>query len=164
MLPLPCGFVFLQTLVSVLVSSVIPIPAFVAEAHTEISVGGCDCFVPALARFGDFEFWVDFSSLVQRSRIYTMDERILDLKIRRIEQLNEKLRESLKKDRIPASRAAALIIQASEDIPDPLIPSIWHLPPELNRYRVYQEAKSMGVGKNVSCCTIVWYAGYNCWI
>lgn len=56
MLPLPCGFVFLQTLVSVLVSSVIPIPAFVAEAHTEISVGGCDCFVPALARFGDFEF------------------------------------------------------------------------------------------------------------
>lgn len=84
-----------------------------------------------------------------------MDQRILDLKLRRVEQLNAKLREALKKERIPASRAAALIIQTSEETPDPLIPSIWNLPPELNRYRMYQETKHVGIGKNVSCCTIV---------
>lgn len=84
-----------------------------------------------------------------------MDDRILDLKIRRIEQLNEKLREALRKDRIPASRAAALIIKASQDIPDPLIPLIWHLPVEYNRYKAHQDAKGMGSGKSVLCCTIV---------
>lgn len=83
-----------------------------------------------------------------------MEDRILALKLRRIEQLNEKLKDSLKKDRIPASRAAALIIENSQDISDPLVPSVWHLPPELNRYRVYQELCNRP-SQGSDCCTIV---------
>lgn len=84
----------------------------------------------------------------------SMEDRILALKLRRIEQLNAKLKESLKKDRIPASRAAALIIETSQDIKDPLVPSVWHLAPELNRYRSYQEISS-GRTQKADCCTIV---------
>lgn len=84
----------------------------------------------------------------------SMEDRILALKLRRIEQLNAKLKESLKKDRIPASRAAALIIETSQDISDPLVPSVWHLPPELNRYRAYQEMCNARPQKT-DCCTIV---------
>lgn len=84
----------------------------------------------------------------------SMEDRILALKLRRIEQLNEKLKDSLKKNRIPASRAAALIIENSQDISDPLVPSVWHLPPELNRYRVYQELCNRPTHGS-DCCTIV---------
>lgn len=83
-----------------------------------------------------------------------MEDRILALKLRRMEQFNEKLKDSLKKDRIPASRAAALIIETSHDISDPLVPSVWHLPPEMNRYRVYQEMSNRPSHSN-DCCTIV---------
>lgn len=83
----------------------------------------------------------------------SVEDRILALKLRRLEQLNEKLKESLKKDRIPASRAAALIIETSQDISDPLVPSVWHLPPEQNRYRVYHELCNRPT--LAGCCTVV---------
>lgn len=83
----------------------------------------------------------------------SMEDRILALKLRRLEQLNEKLKESLKKDRIPASRAAALIIETSQDISDPLVPSVWHLPPEQNRYRVYHDLSNRPT--LAGCCTVV---------
>lgn len=84
----------------------------------------------------------------------SIEDRILELKLRRIEQLNMKLRESLKKDRITAFSAAALIIQTSQEISDPLVPAVWHLPPELNRYRVYQEMINRRP-ERAECCTIV---------
>lgn len=84
----------------------------------------------------------------------SMEARILALKLRRIEQLNDKLKETLKKDRITASRAAALIIETSQDISDPLVPSVWHLPPGLNRYRAYQEMCNSR-NQKTDCCTIV---------
>lgn len=82
-----------------------------------------------------------------------IEERILILKLRRIEQLNEKLRESLKRDRIPASRAATLIIELAQETPDPLVPSSWPLQSELNRYRVHNQLLSMQ--QKTECCTIM---------
>lgn len=84
----------------------------------------------------------------------SMEERILELKLRRIEELNDKLKESLRKNRIPASRAAALIIETSQEISDPLVPSVWRLPPEQNRYRAYQELCNQRPHKS-ECCAIV---------
>lgn len=83
-----------------------------------------------------------------------MEDRILALKLRRIEQLNANLRETLARDRIPASRAAALIIQTLQDTPDPLIPLLWKTSAELNRYRIYQEAHQSR-GGSTGCCAIV---------
>lgn len=90
---------------------------------------------------------------------YTMDEsqqmeaRILALKLRRIEQLNHKLRENLAQERIPASRAAALIIHTAEHTPDPLVPSLWTVLAEQNRYRMHREMSSRVPASG--CCTIV---------
>lgn len=81
-----------------------------------------------------------------------MEERILMLKLRRIEQLNDKLRGALKRDRIPTSRAAMLIIESARDTPDPLVPSVW--PTELNRYRM-QDQHNLESHKSPDCCCIV---------
>lgn len=81
-----------------------------------------------------------------------MEERILMLKLRRIEQLNDKLRDALKRDRIPTSRAAMLIIESACDTPDPLVPAVWPL--EGNGYRM-QTQLLMQSQKSSDCCCIV---------
>lgn len=81
-----------------------------------------------------------------------MEDRIMLLKLRRIDQLNAKLQTSLKRDRIPASLAASLIIENSHGISDALVPYLWKLPPGQNKYRVYQEK---GGVEKADCCVIV---------
>lgn len=80
-----------------------------------------------------------------------ISDRILLLRLCRIEQLNEKLTEAFKKERIPASRAASLIIENTQDTCDPLVPSVWSS--ESTKFQKYQNMKTRA--DPGGCCAIV---------
>lgn len=81
------------------------------------------------------------------------NDRIGLLRLRRIEQLNERLKQQLKKDRIPASKAAALIIEQTEETSDPLVPYLWLDASQQNKFRAHQLMK-LGTTNGGLCCTI----------
>lgn len=82
------------------------------------------------------------------------NDRIGLLRLRRIEQLNERLKQQLKKDRIPASKAAALIIENTEETSDPLVPYLWLEFSQRNKFKTHQQMK-LGSSAGGLCCTIV---------
>ncbi|KAF3988441.1 hypothetical protein FT663_03293 [Candidozyma haemuli var. vulneris] len=83
------------------------------------------------------------------------NDRIGLLRLRRIEQLNERLKQQLKKERIPASKAAALIVEHTEETKDPLVPYLWSESADQNKFRSHQNMKSGRQSSGGSCCTIV---------
>lgn len=84
------------------------------------------------------------------------DDRVGLLRLRRIEQLNERLRQQLKKDRIPASRAARLLIEQSEETKDPLIPYLWREAADDNKFKCFEQLRTRGPnGGGGLCCAIV---------
>ncbi|RLV84154.1 Guanine nucleotide-binding protein subunit gamma [Meyerozyma guilliermondii] len=77
-------------------------------------------------------------------------ERISELKLRRILELNAKLKESLLRERISTSNASRLISAYAQDTPDWLIPGRWKYQ---SRYQEYEKTKrSM---PEPGCCTIM---------
>jgi guanine nucleotide-binding protein subunit gamma len=83
-----------------------------------------------------------------------LHERIGLIKLKRIEVLNEKLIESLSQDRISASNASYLILKHIEDTPDYLIPCLYKLPIQDNKWLQYQNQQKL-IKKSQGCCVIV---------
>lgn len=81
-----------------------------------------------------------------------MSCQILQLRLRRIEQLNEKLTDAFKKERIPASQAATLIIESTQETRDPLIPSIWQDSSRSTKFHKHQLERNIRPDKE--CCSI----------
>lgn len=83
-----------------------------------------------------------------------LQDRIALIKLKRIEQLNDKLLENLSRNRITASNASYLILKHIEETPDYLIPCLHRLPAEDNRWLQYQNRKKSS-RPSPGCCTIV---------
>ncbi|CAK9442252.1 uncharacterized protein LODBEIA_P59950 [Lodderomyces beijingensis] len=84
------------------------------------------------------------------------------IKLQRIQAMNIRLSDTLKRERIPASKASELIISFVEETPDYLIPYNWKLPADQNKFARYQQFKilnqrgSRSVGGGAAgCCTIM---------
>lgn len=82
-----------------------------------------------------------------------LQERIALIKLKRIELLNDKLIESLSRNRIPASNASYLILSHIEETKDYLVPCLHVLPIERNKYAQYKMKRKSA--KATGCCTIV---------
>ncbi|APA10605.1 hypothetical protein sscle_06g053750 [Sclerotinia sclerotiorum 1980 UF-70] len=59
------------------------------------------------------------------SQIKKNKQSMADLKLRRLTELNNRLREDLERERIPVSQAAKSIIQYTSQTKDFMVPSIW---------------------------------------
>lgn len=96
-------------------------------------------------------------TLQQSPQQQKIASKILEIKYNRIEELNNRLKQSLQKERIPASSVSLLIINNTQTVPDYLIPYLWKLDPKLSKFRQYQQLKESRAEKevNVGCCTIV---------
>ncbi|KAG2736784.1 hypothetical protein G9P44_000874 [Scheffersomyces stipitis] len=85
--------------------------------------------------------------------------RIAVIKLKRIQELNTRIRETLKRERIPTSSACLQLISHIEDTPDYLIPYLWSLPLEQNKFARYQQMKALqsrpGLRDRSECCTIM---------
>lgn len=100
-----------------------------------------------------------------------VQQRIQQIKLQRLQELNLKLKESLLRKRIPTSQASKSyvikfhifsctnyrIISYAMDTPDYLIPTIWKLSPDQNRYQKFQVYKTTRrlQPKPSGCCTIM---------
>ncbi|ODV78854.1 uncharacterized protein CANTADRAFT_7177 [Suhomyces tanzawaensis NRRL Y-17324] len=83
--------------------------------------------------------------------------KIAEIKLRRIEELNARLQSTLQRERIPASSSCTLIIKHVQETPDYLVPYVWKLPPEQNKYRRYQNFRALSRRHQpqTGCCSIV---------
>ncbi|KAH8658733.1 GGL domain-containing protein [Tricladium varicosporioides] len=59
------------------------------------------------------------------SQIKKNKQSMADLKLRRLTELNNRLREDLERERIPVSQAATSIISYTNSTKDYMVPSIW---------------------------------------
>ncbi|CAK7902510.1 guanine nucleotide-binding protein subunit gamma [[Candida] anglica] len=85
----------------------------------------------------------------------SIQERINIIKLRRIEELNARLRKTLLRERISASNASYLIINYTKETPDYLVPSLWPMTTEQNKYRrSRQTIRPISNSNDVGCCTI----------
>ncbi|KAK6205292.1 Ste18 protein [Scheffersomyces amazonensis] len=91
-----------------------------------------------------------------------ISDRIAVIKLKRIQELNNRLKDTLRRERIPASNACLLLINYIQETPDYLIPYIFKLPLEQNKYARYQTLKNLKANsKNTSngggagCCIIM---------
>jgi len=86
-----------------------------------------------------------------------LSNRIAEIKLRRIQEFNSRLKEALLRDRIPASNASLLITNYVQDTPDYIIPSLWKLQPEQNKFKQYERFRKLRQANSDSsnCCTIV---------
>ncbi|SCW00135.1 LAFE_0B10220g1_1 [Lachancea fermentati] len=86
--------------------------------------------------------------------------RIEHLKLKRINELNKKLRQELSRERISASNACLSIIDYTTSKRDYAIPDIWGYPaPGTNPYRenikALQKLKSKSSQDSNTCCIIM---------
>ncbi|RCK65705.1 Guanine nucleotide-binding protein subunit gamma [Candida viswanathii] len=88
-----------------------------------------------------------------------IDYQIQVIRLKRIQELNNRLKVALQRERIPASTASGLIINYVEETPDYLIPYNWSLPPDQNKFAKYRNLKQLyGNSKrseSAGCCTIM---------
>ncbi|CAX40709.1 G protein gamma subunit, putative [Candida dubliniensis CD36] len=79
------------------------------------------------------------------------------IRLKRIQELTNRLKLALQRERIPASTASGLIINYVEETPDYLIPYNWSLPPDQNRFAKYKQLRNArnSTQATVGCCTIV---------
>ncbi|AOW30539.1 hypothetical protein MG5_05098 [Candida albicans P57072] len=79
------------------------------------------------------------------------------IRLKRIQELTNRLKLALQRERIPASTASGLIISYVEETPDYLIPYNWSLPPDQNRFAKYKQLRNARNSSQatVGCCTIV---------
>ncbi|KIM95065.1 hypothetical protein OIDMADRAFT_21294 [Oidiodendron maius Zn] len=59
------------------------------------------------------------------SQVKKNKQSMADLKLRRLTELNNRLREDLERDRIPVSQAANSIIAYTNNTKDFMVPSVW---------------------------------------
>ncbi|KAK6464325.1 hypothetical protein DFJ63DRAFT_68416 [Scheffersomyces coipomensis] len=72
-----------------------------------------------------------------------ISNRIAVIKLKRIEELNNRLKETLRRERIPASNSCLLLINHMQETPDYLIPYMYKLPIEQNKFLKYQNLKKV---------------------
>ncbi|KAI5959809.1 STE18 [Candida pseudojiufengensis] len=90
-----------------------------------------------------------------------IENQIQVIKLKRIKELNNRLTQTLKRERIPVSKSSALIIKYVEETPDYLIPYNWKLPNDQNKFLNYQNYKALHgntnkrAGSGGGCCTIM---------
>ncbi|ODQ77259.1 hypothetical protein BABINDRAFT_104130 [Babjeviella inositovora NRRL Y-12698] len=86
-------------------------------------------------------------------------ERINEIRLQRVLNLNQRLRADLKRERITASNACLLIIDFTRTKPDYLVPEVWgQLPPSQNNFHqalLAQRGKSRREDLGAGCCVIV---------
>ncbi|WEJ94208.1 Guanine nucleotide-binding protein subunit gamma [Yamadazyma tenuis] len=83
--------------------------------------------------------------------------KIQQIKLQRIQELNLKLKESLLRPRVPTSEASLSIINYTLQIPDYLIPIMWSLSPEQNRFQRFQihQNTHKSASTTSGCCVIM---------
>lgn len=64
------------------------------------------------------------------SQMKKTKQSMADLKLRRLTELNSRLREDLDRDRIPVSQASKSIIAYSNSTRDYMVPSVWGVVPK----------------------------------
>lgn len=85
-----------------------------------------------------------------------VQQKLLALKLKRITELNNRLKETLSKDRIYASNASYSIIDYTQSNKDYTIPEIWgHLQPGENPFRNNKFQQKSSTGQDQGCCTIM---------
>lgn len=89
-----------------------------------------------------------------------MNQKLLLLKLKRINELNDKLKGVLARDRIYASNASYSIINYTQQSRDYVLPEIWgYMSPGENTFRNGNRAPRQSRGSTGSspggCCTIV---------
>ncbi|KAH3666613.1 hypothetical protein WICMUC_005597 [Wickerhamomyces mucosus] len=83
------------------------------------------------------------TSTVPSSKQTQIQQKLLQLKLKRINELNNNLKTLLNKDRIYASNASYLIINYISNAKDYTIPEVWgHMDPDENPFRNNQLLKS----------------------
>lgn len=82
------------------------------------------------------------------------EEKIIELKTRRAELINQKIIDWMNVERSLASEVCKMIIKKASSIPDPLIPALGGIGPEQNKFYIYRDSQSRRT-QNVSCCTIM---------
>lgn len=80
------------------------------------------------------------------------EEKILILKTKRTEVINEKLISWMKFERMLASAVSQLIIKKASTIEDPLAPVVGNFPASENKFHAYK--KSTSARTESSCCVI----------
>lgn len=94
------------------------------------------------------------SDSVEQSPKKPMNQKLLVLKLKRITELNGKLRDTLSRDRIYASNASYSIINYTQDTKDYVIPDVWgYMQPGENPFRLNRQRK--GGDAQDGCCTIM---------
>ncbi|KAI1164067.1 G protein gamma subunit [Nemania serpens] len=81
------------------------------------------------------------------SQIKKNKQSMADLKLRRLTELNSRLREDLERERIPVSQAANSIIAYCNSTRDYMVPSVWG--PVLKGEDPYAPPQSAG------CCVVM---------
>ncbi|ONH65919.1 Guanine nucleotide-binding protein subunit gamma [Cyberlindnera fabianii] len=86
-----------------------------------------------------------------------MNQKLMVLKLKRINELNDKLKESLRRDRIYASNASYSIITYTQEHKDYAIPEIWgFMKPGQNPFRQNTTRQGgQGGSEGGGCCTIM---------
>ncbi|CCH42598.1 Guanine nucleotide-binding protein subunit gamma [Wickerhamomyces ciferrii] len=99
----------------------------------------------------------NFQNSPNKSKI---QNKLLNLKLKRINELNNRLKDTLTKDRIYASNASYSIIDYTQSTKDFTLPEIWgNLQPGENPFRnnKFQQLKNPNSngGNQDGCCTIM---------
>ncbi|CCE82974.1 Piso0_002745 [Millerozyma farinosa CBS 7064] len=82
--------------------------------------------------------------------------RIAEVKLKRILELNTRLRDTLDRERIRASDASLLIIDYVQKTPDYIISDMWTLPTEENKFHQFKKIRSKKSEMKASgCCSIM---------
>lgn len=88
-----------------------------------------------------------------------VQQKLLLLKLKRINELNNRLKDSLSKERIYASNASYFIIDYTQSHKDYAIPEVWgNLQPGENPFRnnrFQQKSGASGAQDQGGCCTIM---------
>lgn len=77
--------------------------------------------------------------------------RIDYIKLKRIQQYNERLEEMLSMKRLPALVACDNMVKFAQEQRDYLVGPLWNMPEEHNRYKRWRQRRLEDVG----CCTIM---------
>ncbi len=100
-----------------------------------------------------------FSQHSSPNKKSAIQQKLLILKLKRINELNNRLKDTLSKDRIYASNASYSIIDYTQSHKDYAIPEIWgNLQPGENPFRNnrFQQKTGGGGQDQGGCCTIMW--------
>lgn len=77
--------------------------------------------------------------------------RISQMKLLRISKLNERLQETLHMDRILAQNACLRLVNYSTEVVDYLVPALWKMNPQENKYDKFKRERRRPVGSRWFC-------------